>query len=207
MSAPAELRYRFREGEPDAPVLLLLHGTGGSPDDLVGLGSALSPGAATLAPEGPVSENGAARWFRRLREGVFDTEDVLARADQLADFVLAARRAHGLDQRRMVAVGFSNGANIAAAVALLRPEVLCEAVLFSAMLPVPEPPEHDLSGTRVLLANGQRDPMAPMPSAQELVAAFRLRGAEVEPVWHPGGHQVTEDGVDRARQWLTATRP
>ncbi|QGK70558.1 alpha/beta hydrolase [Allosaccharopolyspora coralli] len=202
MSAPADLRHTFRPGTAEAPVLLLLHGTGGSPDDLRGLGEVLSPDAGVLAPVGPVSENGAARWFRRLREGVFDTEDVLARSEQLADFLVAARDEYDLGGRRMVAVGFSNGANIAAAVTLLRPDALQEAVLFSAMLPVPEPPQHDLSATRILLANGQRDPMAPMQAAQSLVAAYRQRGAEVDTAWHAGGHQITEDGAHRARDWL-----
>lgn len=205
MSAPADLRHTFHPGAADAPVLLLLHGTGGTPDDLRGLGEVLHPDAGVLAPAGPVSENGAARWFRRLREGVFDTEDVLARSEQLADFLVAARDEYDLGGRRMVAVGFSNGANIAAAVTLLRPDALQEAVLFSAMLPVPEPPQHDLSATRILLANGERDPMAPVQAAESLVTAYRQRGAEVDTAWHSGGHQVTEDGAHRARDWLART--
>ncbi|MDA3630537.1 alpha/beta hydrolase [Saccharopolyspora sp. WRP15-2] len=200
------LRHRFVEGSADAPVLLLLHGTGGSPEDLMGLANEISPDSALLAPAGPVSENGMARWFRRLREGVFDHEDVVVRADQLADFVLGARSDYGLDERRMVAVGFSNGANIAAATALLRPDAITEVVAFAAMLPVPEPPAVDLSGTRVLLSNGTRDPMAPEESAKELVAEFEQRSAEVTAHWHPGGHQITAEGVQAARNWLRNTR-
>lgn len=101
-----------------------------------------------------------------------------------------------------MAVGFSNGANIAAAMTLLRPDALTEAVLFSSMLPVPDPPEQDLSGTRVLLANGQRDPMAPLDSASRLVELLRSRGAQVATNWHPGGHQVTLDGVREATRWI-----
>ncbi|MQA82737.1 MAG: alpha/beta hydrolase [Streptosporangiales bacterium] len=196
------LAHRFIPGDAVAPVLLLLHGTGGGPDDLVGLGRELSPGAALLAPVGPVEENGAARWFRRLAEGVFDTDDVIARAGQLADFVLAAREEHDLGDRRLVAVGFSNGANIAAAVTLLRPDALREAVLFAAMNPVPDPPPHDLAGSRVFLSNGERDPMAPLASTERLVEELRKRSAQVRTHRHAGGHQVTLDGVAAAKEWL-----
>lgn len=196
------LEHRFIEGDPAAPALLLLHGTGGGPDDLLGLAKELSPSSALLAPAGPVSEHGMARWFRRRAQGVFDHEDVVVRANQLADFVLAAREHYGLAERRLVAVGFSNGANIAAATMLLRPDALSESALFAAMLPVPEPPPHELSGTRVLLSNGQRDPMAPLDSARALVRALAERGAEVREHWHDGGHQVTLEGVRAARDWL-----
>ncbi|EIF00716.1 alpha/beta hydrolase [Saccharomonospora glauca] len=196
--------HEFVEGSPSAPVLLLLHGTGGSPTDILSLGKELCPASPMLAPAGPVSEHGAARWFRRHAEGVFDSEDVVYRAGQLADFVVEARERYELDGRRLVAAGFSNGANIAAAVLLLRPDVLSEAVLFAAMLPVPDPPRHDLSGTRVLMANGRRDPMAPLVPAQELVAALRERGCDVTEHWHSGGHQITVDGIAAAKEWLAA---
>lgn len=196
------LAHKYVEGSPDAPLLLLLHGTGGSPDDLLGLARELSPDSAVLAPAGPVSEYGAARWFRRLAEGVFDHEDVVVRANQLADFVLEAREKYGLGDRRLVAVGFSNGANIAAAVTLLRPEVVREAALFAAMSPVPEPPPLDLSTTRVFLANGERDPMAPLASTEELIRLLRERGADVVTDRHPGGHQITAEGVHAAAKWI-----
>ncbi|SEF29684.1 phospholipase/carboxylesterase [Amycolatopsis pretoriensis] len=196
------LEHKYVEGSPDAPLLLLLHGTGGSPDDLLGLARELSPDSAVLAPAGPVSEHGAARWFRRLAEGVFDHEDVVKRANELADFVVEAREKYGLGDRRLVAVGFSNGANIAAAVTLLRPEVVREAALFAAMSPVPQPPSHDLSATRVFLVNGERDPMAPLASTEELVRLLRERGADVVTQRHPGGHQITLDGVRAAAKWI-----
>jgi len=127
------LEHKYVEGGD--PVLLLLHGTGGGPDDLLGVARELSPSSAVLAPAGPVSEYGAARWFRRLAEGVFDHEDVVKRANQLADFVLEARETYELGDRRLVAVGFSNGANIAAAVALQRPDAIREAVSEVAGVP------------------------------------------------------------------------
>jgi phospholipase/carboxylesterase len=198
------LEHKYVEGSPDAPLLLLLHGTGGSPDDLLGLARELSPDSAVLAPAGPVTEYGAARWFRRLAEGVFDHEDVVKRAHQLADFVVEAREKYGLGDRRLVAVGFSNGANIAAAVTLLRPEVVREAALFAAMSPVPEPPDLDLSASRVFLANGERDPMAPLASTEELIGLLRERGADVVTQRHPGGHQITADGVRAATKWIMA---
>ncbi|MGW4064242.1 alpha/beta hydrolase [Amycolatopsis sp. NPDC004747] len=196
------LQHKYVEGSPDAPLLLLLHGTGGSPEDLLGLARELSPNSAVLAPAGPVSEHGAARWFRRLAEGVFDHEDVVKRANELADFVVEAREKYGLGDRRLVAVGFSNGANIAAAVTLLRPEAVREAALFAAMSPVPEPPSHDLSATRVFLANGEHDPMAPLASTEELIRLLRERGADVVTHRHPGGHQITLDGVRAAAKWI-----
>ncbi|WP_298180920.1 alpha/beta hydrolase [Saccharomonospora sp.] len=196
------LEHEFVEGSDAAPALLLLHGTGGSPTDILSLGKELCPASPMLAPAGQVSEQGAARWFRRHAEGVFDTEDVVFRAGQLADFIVEARERYGLQGRRLVAVGFSNGANIAAAVVLLRPDVLTEAVLFASMLPVPDPPRHDLSATQVLMANGRHDPMAPLVPAQELAAVLRERGAEVTEHWHSGGHQITVDGLAAAKKWL-----
>ncbi|RSM67031.1 phospholipase [Amycolatopsis sp. WAC 01376] len=197
-----DLAHKYVEGAPDEPVLLLLHGTGGGPDDLVPIARQLRLATALLAPAGPVSEHGAARWFRRLAEGVFDHEDVVFRANQLADFVLASREEYGLGDRRLVAIGFSNGANIAAAVTLLRPDAVREAALFAAMSPLPSPPRHDLSDTRVFLSNGERDPMAPLASADALVRDLRERSADVVAHRHPGGHQVTGNGLVAAAGWL-----
>ncbi|HEX6443894.1 MAG TPA: alpha/beta hydrolase [Streptosporangiales bacterium] len=199
-----ELAHRFLPGAGAGPVFVALHGTGGTPDDLVPVARELSPDAPVLAPAGPVSEHGMARWFRRLAEGVFDTEDVIARTQQLAGFLQAARAEHGLGDRPLVAVGFSNGANIAAALTLLRPDVLTRAVLFNAMTPVPDPPLLDLTGTYVLLVNGRRDPMAPTDSAERLVALLRERSADVQEHWHAGGHQLTVDGLVAAKRWFAA---
>jgi phospholipase/carboxylesterase len=192
--------HRLVQGDPAKPVLLLLHGTGSSPDDILPLGSQLSPGSTLLAPAGQVSERGMTRWFRRLGEGIFDYADVVARADELADFVVAAKEKHDLG--RIVAVGFSNGANIGAAVGLLRPDVLPEVAAFAAMLPVPDPPMHDLSGSRYFLSNGTLDPMAPLPSNEQLIDLLRERSADVTVHRHAGGHQITPDALRAARSWL-----
>ena len=181
----------FMPAEPTAAgaPLLLLHGTGGDEHDLLPLRDHLSPGAAVLSVRGTVLENGMPRFFRRLREGVFDEDDLRRRADDLADFVQTASEAYGITARSLVAVGFSNGANIASAL-LLRPGLLGAAVLLSAMIPFAEPPAADLGGTVVVISNGERDPMIPRAMTAELAAQFRERGADVIELPHPGGHQI-----------------
>ena len=170
--------------------LLLLHGTGGDEHDLLPLRDHLSPGAAVLAVRGNVLENGMPRFFRRIREGVFDEDDLRQRADELAEFVVTASRAYRIEDGSLVAVGFSNGANIASAMLLQRPELLDAAVLFAAMVPFAEPPEADLTGKVVVVSNGERDPMIPADLTERLVGQLRDRGADVVAVPHPGGHQI-----------------
>ncbi|MFL5200046.1 MAG: alpha/beta hydrolase, partial [Microvirga sp.] len=142
---------------PDAPPLLLLHGTGGDENDLLALGRAVAPGSALVSPRGKVVENGMPRFFRRLSEGVFDEADLRRRADELAGFIAEARAAYGL--AAPIALGFSNGANIAAALLLLRPETLAGAILIRAMVPLAEPPTPDLAGKPVLILSGSADPI------------------------------------------------
>jgi phospholipase/carboxylesterase len=178
------------EGEPPGPPLLLLHGTGGDEHDLLPLRNYLSPGAAALSVRGTVLENGMPRFFRRLREGVFDEEDLRHRVDELAEFVQAAGSAYGIQAGSLVAVGFSNGANIASALLLGRPEILAGAVLFAAMVPYAEPPTADLAGVPVIISNGERDPMIPAAMTQQLADQLRDRGASVTVLPHRGGHQI-----------------
>ena len=130
------------------------------------------------------------RFFRRLQEGVFDEADLRRRADDLGEFVATASAAYGIQDRSLVAVGFSNGANIASALLLQRPGVLRAAVLLSAMIPFAEPPQVDLNGTLVVISNGARDPMIPATMTAELVALLRERGAEVIEHHHAGGHEI-----------------
>ncbi|SFT86724.1 phospholipase/carboxylesterase [Actinopolyspora lacussalsi subsp. righensis] len=196
------LRHEFTEGDPRSPVLLMLHGTGGTPRDMAPLGYRIDSEAALLSPAGSVSENGVARWFQRYEEGVFDEQDVLRRAGELAEFVERARDHYGIADRGLVAVGFSNGANIAAALTLLRPDVLTEAVLFAAMSPIVDTPRHSLTDTRVWMSNGEHDPMAPMASVNRLVDTLRDRGAEVTTHRHPGGHDITAEALREAADWL-----
>ena len=182
----------FLPAEPTAAgaPLLLLHGTGGDERDLLPLRDHLSPGAAVLSVRGTVLENGMPRFFRRLREGVFDEDDLRERADELAEFVRTASTTYGIDEGSLVAVGFSNGANIATAMLLRQPGTLAAAVLLSAMIPFAEPPAADLTGRVIIIANGERDPMIPHAMTAELAGQLRERGAEVVELPHPGGHQI-----------------
>jgi phospholipase/carboxylesterase len=170
--------------------LLLLHGTGGNEYDLLPLRGRLSPGAAVLSVRGTVLENGMPRFFRRLGEGVFDEDDLRRRAHELAEFVVTASAEYGIEQGSLVAVGFSNGANIATAMLLQWPGLLGAAVLLSAMVPYAEPPAANLPGTLVVISNGERDPMIPAAVTQRLAGQLRDRGADVVELPHPGGHQV-----------------
>jgi phospholipase/carboxylesterase len=172
------------------PALLLLHGTGGNEHDLLPLRDHLAPGAAVLSVRGTVLENGMPRFFRRVGEGVFDEDDLRRRADDLAEFVLTASAAYRIEERSLVAVGFSNGANIASAMLLRRPGLLAGAVLLAAMVPYAEPPAADLAGTLVVISNGDRDPLIEAGVTQQLAGQLRERGAEVVELPHPGGHQI-----------------
>jgi predicted esterase len=182
--------------------LLLLHGTGGDENDMIPLGRALLPGAAILSPRGKVLEQGAARFFRRLAAGVFDQEDLKLRTEELADFVLAAERTYGLDPHGMVAVGFSNGANIAASILLRRPGVLRGAVLLSPMVPFEPESLPVLAGTSVFIGAGRNDPMVKQGEVERLAEILRDAGAEVSVHWESGGHAVTERELEAARDWI-----
>jgi phospholipase/carboxylesterase len=195
--------HRFEPGVRQAVrPLLILHGTGGNESDLVPLGKMISPGAPLLSPRGKVLEHGMPRFFRRLAEGVFDEEDVRARAHELADFVAAARQEYGL--AAPVALGYSNGANIAAAVLLLRPEVLSGGILLRAMVPLQSAgaAPDTLTGTPVLIVSGARDPIAPPANAARLKAVLEHAGAAVDHRILAGGHELSRDDVELARDWL-----
>jgi phospholipase/carboxylesterase len=179
--------------------LLLLHGTGGDENDLIPLGRAVAPGAALLAPRGQVLEHGMPRFFRRLAEGVFDEDDVRRRALELADFVADARERHGL--AAPVALGYSNGANIAAAVLLLRPDALAGAMLLRAMVPLADPPRSGLDGKPVLIASGAQDPIAHPDNAARLADLLRRAGAAVEHKILAAGHALSNADVAFARRW------
>jgi phospholipase/carboxylesterase len=198
--------HRFFPGESGA-TLLLLHGTGGDENDLVPLGRELAPNAAILSPRGKVSEYGAARFFRRLAEGVFDHEDLLFRTHELAEFVEAAAEEYGLDPSRLVAVGYSNGANIAASLMLLHPGLLKAAVLFRAMVPFEPEDVPDLSGMPVFLAAGRMDRMIPPENTERLAEILQEAGADLDLRWRNIGHPLTYEEVAEAKEWLSEILP
>jgi predicted esterase len=187
---------------PGAPTLLLLHGTGGNEYDLLDLGRMLLPEAALLSPRGQVLENGMPRFFRRLAEGVFDLDDLRQRTQDLADFVGAAGAHYGFDAKRVIAVGYSNGANIAASTLLLRPEVLAGAVLFHAMVPLVPEQQPDLSGVPIFMGAGRNDTMIPPAQTERLAQMLEEAGAKVELLWQPGGHNLTQAEIQAAKRWL-----
>ena len=194
--------HLFQAGSPgSAPTLLLLHGTGGDEHDMVPLGG-LAPGAALLSPRGKVLENGMPRFFRRHSEGVFDVDDLKFRAGELADFVAAAAAHYRFDPSRVIAMGFSNGANIASAVALLHPRVLRGAVLFRAMVPIEPDPLPSLAAFRALISNGRLDPLVASEESERLAKLLQRAGADVELHWQPAGHQLMPADFNAARAWL-----
>ena len=200
-AVPAEQTLRrphvFVPGTGGRP-LLLLHGTGADENDLLGLGRGLSPTSPLLSPRGTVLESGMPRFFRRLAEGVFDEDDLRARTDELASFLRTASVEYGLAVGSVVAVGFSNGANIASALMMRHPGLLRGAVLFGAMVPFAGGPAAarddgvpaELAGTRVLVVNGRRDPIVSAAQTDTVVAHLRSAGAEVTRLDHDGGHSV-----------------
>jgi phospholipase/carboxylesterase len=200
--------HRFVPPERDDPTtLLLLHGTGGDENDLLPLGRMLDEEAALLSPRGKVLENGMPRFFRRLSMGVFDEEDLVRRTHELAGFVEEATSEYGLDPQRLFAVGFSNGANIAASLLMLHPDLLAGAVLLRAMVPFEAETPSDLQGTPVYLAAGRSDQMVPPESTERLAKLLREAGAEVTLDWQPGGHGIGPAEIEGARAWLASAIP
>lgn len=197
---PAELQANPGNGT----TLLLLHGTGGDEWDLLPLGRSLAPQANLLSPRGKVLENGMPRFFRRLAEGVFDEEDLIQRTHELADFIQDAASHYGFDVQKVVALGYSNGANIAASLMLLRPEILKGAVLLRAMVPLVPATLPDLKGRSVFIATGEMDSMIPISNATRLESMLRGAGAEVEWFRTPAGHPLTSADLSAAAKWLAA---
>lgn len=184
--------------------LLLLHGTGGDEHDLLPLRAHLAPQAPVLSVRGSVLENGMPRFFRRLREGVFDEDDLRLRVDELAGFLAAAESEYGVAPGAWTAVGFSNGANIASALLFGHPAALTGAVLLAAMVPFRDGPSPvpDLTGRRVLLSNGRRDPMATPEQTTTLIEQLRGAGAEVTDLPHGGGHGIDNHLLPRIAAWI-----
>jgi phospholipase/carboxylesterase len=208
MNQPEELDFvhTFVPGRSER-TLLLLHGTGGNENDLIPLGRALDPGANLLSPRGKVPENGMPRFFRRLAEGIFDEEDLIRRTHELAEFIEQASTKYSLNRQNLYAVGYSNGANIAGSLLLLRPETLAGAVLLRPMVPIVPEPLPDLKGVQVLVVSGRYDPIIPADEALQLVTMLRNAGAEVSVSLENAGHGLTETTMEIARRWLEDLKP
>ncbi|MGB3682874.1 MAG: alpha/beta hydrolase [Rubrobacteraceae bacterium] len=206
MSKELGFVHRYVPGKEDL-TLLLLHGTGGDENDLIPLGRELAPGAGVLSPRGKVSEHGAPRFFRRLAEGVFDLEDLAFRTHELAGFVENAAEEYGFDPAKLIAAGYSNGANIAASLILLHPGLLRAAVLLRSMVPLEPEVTPDLSGMPVFMAAGTRDQMIPPDNTERLAGILREAGAEVDLRWRDIGHPLAYEEVEEARDWLSENAP
>ena len=200
--------HRFVPGEDNTSpeTLVVLHGTGGDENDLIGIGQAVAPGAAILSPRGNVLENGAPRFFKRLAEGVFDPKEVRSRGEELARFIRAAVSKYGLNPDRIFALGYSNGANVASTVIFIEPGLFRGAILFRPMV-VFEPDERpDLSGSGVLISAGRMDPIVPITSVERLVELFEVSRAEVTLKWQVAGHNLLPSEVREAASWLAMQR-
>jgi len=206
MSLQPDFIHEFVPGTSNR-TLLLLHGTGGNERDLIPLVRGLDSRAALLSPRGKVLENGMPRFFRRVAEGVFDLDDLKKRTNELSDFVAAAAQRYGFTADKVVAVGYSNGANIAASMLLLRPETLHGAILFRAMVPLVPENLPDLSSVPVWIGAGSEDPIIPTSETQHLVELLRSAGADVTIRFFNAGHGLTNTEVETAGRWLKDLKP
>ncbi len=202
MDYATDFHFVFGKGTSLARPLLLLHGTGGNEHDLLGLAEAVAPGRTVLSPRGKVLENGMPRFFRRFAEGRFDEDDIRLRCSELAAFIKGAVAHYGI--AAPMALGFSNGANIAAALLVLHPEVLSGAVLLRAMAPFAAMPAFSLPRTPVLLLSGQDDPMIPLTGANRLAGDLRKAGAELTHEIMPAGHGLTAADLTHTSRFLAA---
>ncbi|MGH3147585.1 MAG: alpha/beta hydrolase [Rubrobacter sp.] len=208
MTPELDFVHRFVPGEDESGVtLLMLHGTGGTEEDLIPLGRELAPGAAILSPRGKVSERGAPRFFRRLAEGVFDHEDLVFRTHELAGFIETASEEYGFDPNRLVAAGYSNGANIGASLVLLHPGLLRAAVLFRAMVPFEPEVTPDLSGMPAFMASARQDQIISPDIPQRLADILSEAGGDVDLRWRNAGHGLTYEEVAEAKEWLIKILP
>ena len=183
-----------------APLLVLLHGTGGDENDLVPLGRQLLPGAHIVSPRGDVSEGGALRFFKRAGMGVYDMDDLARATEKMATFI--TEQVATQQPAFVSALGLSNGANLLASVLFAQPELVDRAVLMHPLIPFVPPPQPGLAGKRILLTAGRHDPIAPAASTQNLLDYFAAQGAETQIIWHDGGHEVRQAELLAARDFL-----
>jgi predicted esterase len=194
-----------KEAKAKTPLatLLLLHGTGGNEEDMIPLGHEIAPEAAILSPRGKVLEAGMPRFFRRLAEGVFDIEDLKFRTNELADFIENASKLYSFDLEYMIAVGYSNGANIASSLLLLRPEILSAAILFRPMVPFIPDTLQNLISKNILICAGEWDPIVPRQNTEKLLDIFKKAHTNVSIYWQKSGHELGQEEILTAKEWLS----
>ncbi|KQX60711.1 alpha/beta hydrolase [Paenibacillus sp. Root444D2] len=197
------MKHIFQKGtDITAPVLVLFHGTGGTERDLLPLAQAISPTSSVLSVRGNVLENGMPRFFRRLAEGIFDEEDLIFRTKELYDFLDQAAVEHGFDRNNLVAIGYSNGANIAGSLLFHYPDALRGAILHHPMVPLRGIQLPDLSGIPVFIGAGQNDPICSPKETEELQKLLSEAGSTVAVHWEQAGHQLTRSEVEAAATWF-----
>ena len=184
------------------PTMLVLHGTGGDENDLIPLAKMISPSSAVLSPRGRVLEQGKPRFFRRIAEGIFDLEDLRLRTEELAGFIADSAARYKFDPSRVVAVGYSNGANIAGSLLLSHPGVLAGGILLRPMVPFEPDTLPDLGGTAVLMSAGRHDPLIPPPSTERLKALLEGSKADVTLTWHETDHSLLPREMEQAARWF-----
>ncbi|PZO82601.1 MAG: phospholipase [Micavibrio aeruginosavorus] len=199
----SDFKHIFIPGDLRLPVLLLLHGTGGDEHDLVGLGQSVAPGSPILSVRGKVLENGMPRFFKRLAEGVFDQEDLKFRTKELVDFIDEARTEYDLSGTPVIALGYSNGANIAASILLSYPHALQGAVLLRAMIPFEPQNAPDLPGKKILMLSGLMDQIIPPDNSKRLSELLKAAGADVEFTMRPAGHALIQSDYADTKNWLS----
>ncbi|PDY88795.1 alpha/beta hydrolase [Bacillus toyonensis] len=200
------MKHVFQKGKDTSkPVLLLLHGTGGNELDLLPLAEIINPGASVLSVRGNVLENGMPRFFRRLAEGIFDEEDLIFRTKELNEFLNEAAKTYEFDRNNIIAIGYSNGANIAASLLFHYEDALKAAVLHHPMVPRRGIQLPNLAETAVFIAAGTNDPICAPSESEELKTLLENANANVTMHWENRGHQLTMGEVEKAKEWYDNT--
>lgn len=189
------------EGAPGAPLLFTFHGTGGTEAQLHQLGQDLVRGAHVVSPRGDVSENGALRFFRRTAEGIYDMDDLAARTAAMADFIASEKSEIGASS--VIGLGYSNGANILANVALTRPDLVDDLILLHPLIPFELEPQPGLDGRRILITAGEKDPICPTELTRKFSDYLQRQGAFVSEHWHDGGHELRQSELDAIARFIS----
>ncbi len=189
------------KGAAEAPLFLTFHGTGGTEAQFHGLAEDIMANAHVTSPRGDVSEFGALRYFKRTGEGVYDMDDLAKRTDAMAAFIRSEKAK--TKATRVIGLGYSNGANILASVALTHPDLIDEMVLMHPLIPWSPDPQPGLAGKRILITAGERDPICPAPLTQSLSAYLSAQGAETTTIWHGGGHEIVQAEIDAIARFVS----